>query len=116
MRYRKKPIEVEAWCWESFSFDDESIPQWVKDAVEDGRIYFIRYHSHRGRKSKGTILIDYIRNYPDSFNEMQEVYLEIKTFDGLALANIGDYIVRGFTGELYPCKHNIFEMTYEKVE
>jgi hypothetical protein len=30
-------------------------------------------------------------------------------------ANPGDYIIRGVKGELYPCKPDIFEMTYEKV-
>ncbi|NJA00740.1 hypothetical protein GSQ28_02455, partial [Clostridioides difficile] len=28
----------------------------------------------------------------------------------------GDYIIQGVKGEIYPCKADIFEMTYEKVE
>lgn len=28
----------------------------------------------------------------------------------------GDYIIKGVKGEFYPCKPDIFEMTYEKVE
>jgi hypothetical protein len=29
---------------------------------------------------------------------------------------VDDYIIRGVAGELYPCKPDIFEMTYEPVE
>lgn len=31
-------------------------------------------------------------------------------------ADKGDFIIEGVEGELYPCKPNIFYMTYEKVE
>lgn len=37
----------------------------------------------------------------------------IKTLEGEMLANFGDYIIRGIKGELYPCKPDIFEQTYE---
>ena len=30
-------------------------------------------------------------------------------------ANKGDWIIKGVKGELYPCKPDVFEMTYEKV-
>ena len=30
--------------------------------------------------------------------------------------SIGDYIIKGERGELYPCNPYIFEETYEKVE
>lgn len=31
------------------------------------------------------------------------------------VASIGDYIIKGVKGEFYPCKPDIFEMTYEPV-
>lgn len=40
----------------------------------------------------------------------------IRTLEGNMKANIGDYIITGVKGELYPCKPDIFEATYEKVE
>jgi hypothetical protein len=40
----------------------------------------------------------------------------ILTPEGLMRANIGDYILKGIKGEFYPCKADIFHMTYEKVE
>lgn len=39
----------------------------------------------------------------------------IKTLEGIMKANIGDYIIKGIKGEIYPCKPDIFEQTYEKV-
>ena len=43
----------------------------------------------------------------------QGVY--IKTLEGVMKADIGDYIIKGINGEFYPCKPDIFEMTYELV-
>jgi hypothetical protein len=39
----------------------------------------------------------------------------IKTLEGTMRADIGDWIIRGVKGELYPCKPDIFEATYEAV-
>lgn len=41
---------------------------------------------------------------------------QITTLEGVMIANISDYIVKGVKGEFYPCKPDIFEMTYEKCE
>lgn len=42
--------------------------------------------------------------------------LEIPTLEGTMRADVGDWIIRGVKGELYPCKPDIFAATYEKVE
>ncbi|MEK5277664.1 hypothetical protein BJP50_11150 [Paenibacillus odorifer] len=39
----------------------------------------------------------------------------IKTLEGIMEAKPGDYIIRGVKGEIYPCKPDIFEATYESV-
>lgn len=39
--------------------------------------------------------------------------VEIKTLEGLMIAAPGDWIIRGIQGELYPCKPDIFDATYE---
>ena len=38
----------------------------------------------------------------------------IKTLEGAMKANKGDWIIKGIKGELYPCKPDIFEATYEE--
>lgn len=46
----------------------------------------------------------------------EEDGISIKTLEGVMKADIGDYIIRGVAGEFYPCKSDIFEATYERVE
>jgi hypothetical protein len=40
----------------------------------------------------------------------------IKTLEGFMEVTEGDWIITGVKGEHYPCKPDIFEMTYEPVE
>ena len=42
--------------------------------------------------------------------------VEIETPEGTMIAGIGDWIIRGVQGELYPCKPGVFEFTYESAE
>ena len=39
----------------------------------------------------------------------------VKTLEGVMKADFGDYIIQDVNGEVYPCKPDIFEKTYEKV-
>ena len=41
--------------------------------------------------------------------------LEIVTLEGVMVGMVGDYLIKGIQGELYPCKADIFEQTYEAV-
>lgn len=47
-------------------------------------------------------------------SEKNEYY--IKTLEGNMFLSKYDYIIKGAKGEFYPCKPDIFEMTYEIVE
>ena len=42
--------------------------------------------------------------------------LMIPTLESPHEASVGDWIIKGVQGEFYPCKPDIFEKTYEKVE
>ena len=42
--------------------------------------------------------------------------ITIDTLEGQMRADPGDWIIRGVKGEFYPCKHDIFEASYEAVE
>ncbi len=42
--------------------------------------------------------------------------LTIRTLEGEMLASEGDWIIKGVAGEVYPCKPDIFESTYEPVD
>ena len=43
-------------------------------------------------------------------------HIRIKTLEGVMKAGLGDWIIRGVSGEFYPCKPCIFAATYEPVE
>lgn len=42
--------------------------------------------------------------------------IKIPTLEGEMVASLGDWIIRGVSGEMYPCKPDIFEKTYEPVD
>ena len=83
MKYRKKPVIIEAV---RFMIDD-SLPDWFMDRVTSNIIII---------HEDGTC--------------------NINTLEGVMKADKGDYIILGVQGEVYPCKPDIFEKTYEKVE
>lgn len=87
-KYRKKPVVIEAMQLNrNFA---EVIAKWV------------------GRENINSMGLG-------EFAE-DSCYIGIKTLEGSMLANEGDYIIKGIKGEFYPCKPDIFEATYEKVE
>lgn len=92
MKYRKKPVEVEAFC---FNVDADTIaPKWFTQAIVDEKIWIDR-----------SIVDGHARIYGCTIN----------TLGGRVHAKLGDYIIKGVNGELYPCKPDIFRKTYEPV-
>ena len=86
MKYRKKPVIVEA-----IQFNPEQKPwpgmikPWPK--IKDGMAYQPR--------------------------DMSFGYIE--TLEGDHHVQAGDWIIKGVKGEFYPCKPDIFELTYEAI-
>ena len=46
--------------------------------------------------------------------QMEKAF-EVKTLEGVLKGKVGDYLLQGVKGELYPCDREIFEETYEEV-
>lgn len=95
MKYRKKPIIIEAFRYDGDLKGSDGkyyVPVWAVEAFEGGILY-----------------------YDSSDSEMPPCELYIKTLEGTSHANVGDYIIKGVNGELYSCKPEIFEKTYERV-
>lgn len=88
MSFRKKPVAVEVFHW----FEGAVPSGWMAEAIESG---------------KACIATE---KRPDGKSVMH-----IDTLEGKMCAEVGDYIIRGVKGELYPCKPDIFHMTYEAV-
>src|SRR5690242_6544144 len=61
-----------------------------------------------------------IRNWAGKESVCQSHYepkrIIIRTLEGHLYAQIGDWVIKGIAGEIYPCKQNIFEQTYDKIE
>ncbi len=89
-KFRKKPVEIEAIQYtgkNDFEINKRS----------NGLVY------------PSPVLEPNERNPSDS-------YLQIKTLEGVMTAIVGDWIIKGIQGEFYPCKPDIFEQTYDKVD
>lgn len=85
-KFRKKPVVVEAVQWLNRQIVCPPGPEWFVDAERAG---IIRLHGDT---------------------------LSIKTLEGTMEAAVGDWIIRGVKGELYPCKPDIFAATYDPVD
>lgn len=92
MKYRKKPVVIDAF---RLTDDPDRIaPAWFAAAVEAEKVWI------------GRSLVD---------GHMHVYGCTIETLEGRMHARLGDYIIQGLRGELYPCKPDIFIKTYEKV-
>lgn len=90
MKYRKKPVVIEAMQYKGV----ESIPEaeaFVGDAFKIGSCAF------DGKKYTMAVV-------------------SIETLEGDMYVSNGDYIIKGVQGEFYPCKPDIFEATYDVVD
>lgn len=96
MKFVKKRIPVDA-----FKLGIE-YPEWFSDAVSDNKV--TTHFESEGKVIKPA----------DPFEDMSKyIVADIKTLEGTERADNGDYIIKGIHGELYPCKPDIFEETYE---
>jgi hypothetical protein len=85
VKYRKKPVTVEAMRLESDNV--AKILEWI------------------GGK--------WVHSGGYDNNDMP--FINIHTLEGTVTTTFGDYVIKGVKGEIYPCKPDIFEMTYEAV-
>jgi hypothetical protein len=85
-KYIKKPIIIDA-----FQYGVDEKPGWFLEKVKTNDI----------------------KTYCGVDLKCQEdYYCEIKTLEGVIRGNCFDYIIKGVKGEIYPCKPDIFNMTY----
>jgi len=94
MKYRKKPVVVEAVQYKGCITDD--ILNFTNQSI--------KIETGIGSSEDGG---GYLQKY---------TRVTISTLEGEMLVSQGDYIIKGVNGEFYPCKPDIFEKTYEKVK
>lgn len=86
MKFRKKPVVIDAMIFAADQSNRDVLIRWIKD--EGG-------HCYACHASADVIL-----------------GIMINTLEGSMLAEPGDWIICGVKGEFYPCKPDIFEITY----
>ncbi len=91
MKFRKKPVVIEAWQIPPDNREEtrEGPPHWLLSAMS-GPDRIVRAIPGGG--------------------------VTIKTLEGDHRGDVGDWIIQGVKGELYPCKPDIFAATYDPVE
>jgi len=95
MKFRKKPVVIDAYQFtrkivEDNKFDDIPLPEGIQ-------ITSCQWHKVDRRLYSYTVRIDTLEGETYKVEE-------------------GDWIIRGVKGEFYPCKPDIFNATYERVE
>lgn len=91
MIYKRKPVEVEVVQWNGYNISE--IEKFV------------------GKSCK----IEYQESQCSEYCSVTSAELVIHTLEGNMHASVNDYIIKGVKGEFYPCKPDIFNQTYEKV-
>ena len=94
MKYRKKPVVIEAiqYAWSS---EEDLYKGITKEEIQDE-------------------ISDFVGSNLELFGSGDDMVIE--TLEGEMIARPGDWIIKGVNGEFYPCKPDIFEKTYERVE
>lgn len=82
-QFRKKPVVIEA-----IQFEDTAECLDKLSAMFEPRDLRVNYEDH------------------------EHPFIRIETLEGEMKAEVGDFIIKGVKGELYPCKPDIFEATY----
>jgi len=105
-KYRKIPVVIDAFQFTEFA----EIPDWAK--VDEVTYYkTLSYTLDNGMNIHGLHLVNGEDRFIPPFHQAQ-----INTLEGTMTAQLNDWIIKGVNGEIYPCKPDIFEKTYELVE
>ena len=90
MKYRKKPVVIEALQWDG-----------SMEGMERIRNHWPEMSTAELRSNPGNRTVS---------------WWAIGTLEGRHVVSVGDFIIKGIKGEFYPCKPDIFELTYEVAE
>ena len=123
MKFRKKPVVIEATQW--FKNGDHPLdyskthdgfaggelvkfePEYRKEMGWEGDV--VRYFRHPDKAYAG-------ERQCEKCGQIMHKHGWIDTLEGGHIVCPGDWIITGVKGEHYPCKPDIFEATYEPAE
>jgi hypothetical protein len=100
-KFRKKPVVIEATQVTESVLNDRSLwPAWLSDVLAE---------SDDDCETEGMVFLA----CPGSPMANEGFVMGVNTLEGTHLVRLNDWIIQGVKGELYPCKPDIFEATYE---
>lgn len=86
-KFRKKPVVIEAeliaHLLKAADHEWDALPDWVIENINNGKLLFVVDH------------------------------VEVTTDEGVMRGEKDDYLIKGIKGEIYPCKPDVFEKTYD---
>jgi len=101
-KFRKKPIVIEAFqMTEEGRWNNILWPGWLHQAWQ---------------RDPGENAMWPDPDAPIAEGHKSPAQLVCGTLEGVHKIDFGDYIIQGIKGEIYPCKPDIFEQTYEAVD
>lgn len=110
MKYRKKPVVIEATQWfkngDHPKDESEMIPGKGGPFMSEGKV--VRYY----RVPENIMSADPCKQCGKKMHD----HGWIDTLEGGHIVCPSDWIITGVRGEYYPCKDGIFQETYEQVE
>ena len=121
MKFRKKPVVIEATQW--FKNGDHPLDYFFdQDGLENGEMRVFPGSERREKGWEGGVVRYY--RHPDvpgskpceQCGQPHHVHGWIDTLEQGHRVCPGDWIITGVKGERYPCKPDIFEATYEAAE
>lgn len=89
LTFRKKPVEIQAMQWDGTEGDAVTVVAWVLTG----------HGTATWHKADGIA-----------------AHISIDTLEGVMRVGAGDWVIRGVRGEHYPCKPEIFEATYVRLD
>ena len=104
MKYRKKPVIIEAEQWRKVTYNKEA-----GHFFGQLPIYHLGIQYYRTPELDGQSRCKHCGDIMHNHGWMD-------TPEGGHVVCPGDWIIKGVKGEFYPCKPDIFELTYEPVE
>lgn len=104
MKYRKRPVVIEAHEWSGGETEGIRIVGWINE--RGGHSYYVPEGEHDPLRYESEL---------DPFKDGPH-FIVIETLEGCMRMNPGDFAIEGIKGEHYPCEGSIFRLSYEAVE
>lgn len=113
-RYVKKPIEIEAMQLAGDATSATHLLEWM--AANGYPMLVGDYTDPASLRYRDQADDDDSRPNKGVYIDPATGDLMIRTLEGDMRATYGDHVIQGVQGEFYPCKSDIFEATYERVD